>query len=59
MMDLAGLIQLALVAFLAWGGVLFLLCLAWNVRPRSCAEANNFETDFRRVLSRRKATAAI
>jgi cbb3-type cytochrome oxidase subunit 3 len=64
MMDLATLIQIALVAFLVWGGVLSLLVLAWTVRPGSkkvfsYAAANDFETDFRRVLSRSKAAAAI
>ena len=68
MTDLATLIQIALVAFLAWGGVLSLANASrhatWNVRPRSRRvfsyfAANDFETDFRRLLSRCKAAAAI
>jgi len=67
MMDLATLIQMAFVAFLAWGGVLSLLYFArgqtWNfwarsMRDFSYAAANDFETGFRRVLSRRDTVAA-
>lgn len=68
MTDLATLIQIALVAFLAWGGVLSLVYASrdttWNARPKSrrvfsYAAANDFEIDFRRMLSRCKAGAAI
>jgi len=69
MMDLATLtIQMAFVAFLAWGGVLSLLSVvrsgtgdfrAAGMKVFSHAAANDFETDFRRVLSRRNAVAAI
>ncbi len=68
MMDLATLVQIALVAFFAWGGVLSLVYASrhatWNARPRSRRvfsyfAANDFETDFRRVLSRCKVAAAI
>ena len=69
MMDLAILmIQMAFVAFLAWGGVLSLLSVVWSgtrdfragcMKVFSYAAANDFETDFRRVLSRRNTVAAI
>ena len=58
MIDLVTLIQMARVAFLAWGGVLSLVYAsrhaAWNTRPRSRRvfsyfAANDFETDFRRL----------
>lgn len=67
MTDLAILvIQIALVAFVAWGGVLSLLYVAggsaWNFRVGSIkasdyAAANDFETSFRRMLSRRESVA--
>jgi len=69
MMHLAILmIQVAFVAFLAWGGVLSLLSVVWSgtrdfraagTKVFSYAAANDFETDFRRVLSRRSTLAAI
>ncbi len=69
MMDLAILmIQMAFVAFLAWGGVLSLLSVvrggtrdsrAARMKIFSYAAANDFETDFRRVLSRRSTITAI
>ena len=66
MMDFATLIQIAFVAFLAWGGVLSLYVAVgevWNFRAGSTkffgyAAANDFETDFHRVLSRCNAVAA-
>ena len=67
MIDLATLIQMALVAFLAWGGVLSLLYVArgetrdlraGSVKVFSYTATNDFETGFRRVLSRRNVMAA-
>jgi len=67
MMHLAILmIQVAFAAFLAWGGVLSLLSVVWSgnrdfraAGMKVYAAANDFETDFRRALSRRNTVAAI
>ena len=67
MMHLAILmIQVAFVAFLAWGGVLSLLSVALSgtqdfraagMKGFSYAAANDFETNFRRVSSEKSSTA--
>jgi hypothetical protein len=64
-MDFVTLIQIVFVAFLAWGGVLSLyitLGEAWNFPTGSMkafgyTSANDFETGFRRLLSRQSAAA--